>query len=89
MRAYIDRYGYIDSNDEAKIKDVIREQTNIIDNCSSRIDSLKASWLQTTNDLSWRYSSFANNEKASIDRAGSSIKEAKVILQQIKLLQTI
>ena len=87
MRKYIDKYGYINSNDNEKINIVIREQTNIINNCNSRINTLRTSWLQTTQDLSWKHSSFANNEKASIDRAGRSIKEAQEILQQIKLLK--
>lgn len=87
MRQYIDRYGYIDSDNEDKINTVIREQTNVINNCNDRIERLKNSWLQTTTDSTWRNSSFAMNERNSMDRASNSIKKAQAILQQIEILK--
>jgi len=87
MELYINKYGYVDSNDKEKIKSITTEQTNVINNCNSRIETLQKSWLQTTNNLTWKHSSFANNERTNIDRASRSIKEAKEILQQIKALK--
>jgi hypothetical protein len=84
MKLYINKYSYVDSNDKEKINAIITEQTNVINNCNSRIETLQKSWLQTTNDLTWKHSSFANNERANMDRASRSIEVAKEILQQIK-----